>query len=333
MGHMMAENSDHATGAEQKVATRRHARSGLEFSELALGTARWGEAAGPEGDAASAETFDLAWAAGIRYYDTAPFYGTGLCEARLGASLRWKPRADYLLSTKVGIDLDPHGRRGTIPALTSARLPFGAVCDYSARGIASSFEGSLNRMGVLRADMAFMHGISVCPGGMEAALATGSPALIGLRDQGLVKLTGVGANTPAIAMAFLERHDLDALLFAGGLSIFDHAKAREVVTLCRARDIAIIGASPFGNGQYFAPETAEFRARLAEVRQKFGVSENAAAVQFSLLLDCVVTVLWSTKTPEYIGGTLDSYAEPIPPEFWQACVAHGLVQPWVLEND
>lgn len=314
-----------------KVAMRSHARSGLKFSELSLGAARWGEAPGEEGEKIVRQVFDKAWDAGIRYFDTAPFYGNGLCEHRLGEALRWKTRDDYLLSTKVGIDLDPHKRRTSIPSVYSQNLDFAPICDYSGAGIRSSFETSLHRLGISRADIAYMHGLSVCPNGLDQALDSGMAALVGLRDEGLLTQVGVGANTPEIAMKIIEGFDIDILLFAGGLSLVDHAGAEGVITACRERGIAVLSASPFGNSAFYSEENAGLRAKLAEVCARFDVSEKAAIIQFGLLLDCVVSVLWSTKTPGHIDGTVAAYAEEIPAAFWEACAEAGLIAPYILE--
>ncbi|MBT9386083.1 aldo/keto reductase [Pseudooceanicola sp. CBS1P-1] len=313
-----------------RVKTRLHRRSGLTFSELSLGAARWGEAVGAAGEAEVRDVFEAAWEAGVRYYDTAPFYGSGLCEHRLGEQLRWKPRDSYLLSTKVGIDLDAHGTRVPIPSVYSQNLAFKPICDYSEAGIRNSFESSLHRMGITRADIAFMHGLSVCPNGLDCAMETGMPALMKLREEGLLRMVGVGANTPAIAMRILEGFDIDILLFAGGLSLVDHAGAQEVMAACRARDIAVLSASPFGNSAFYGEANAPLRARLAEICTRHGVSEGAAIIRFGLLQDCVVSVLWSTKTLHHVHSTLASYAETIPLAFWEDCVSGGLVAPWVL---
>lgn len=310
------------------LPTRRHPRDpDLAFTELSLGTARWSEADGAEGDASAGAVAEAAWTGGIRAFDTAPYYGSGLCERRLGAALAWKPRREYILSTKVGITLDPFGRRPGVTRHYPFHAGFTPVCDYSAGAIRESFETSLHRLGIPSADIAYMHGLSICPGGLEAALATGMPEAIRMREEGLVRRVGVGANTPAIAMAFVERHDIDVLLFAGGFSLADHAGAAPVLAACAARGIGVIAAAPFGNGAWFAPANAAFRARLATVRRHFEVSETAALIRFGLTVPATLSVLWSTQSPDKVAATLAAHAEAIPGEFWQACRAEGLIHP------
>lgn len=310
------------------LPSRPHPRAAdLSLTELSLGTSRWSEMDGPEGDARARAVADAAWEGGIRCFDTAPYYGSGLCERRLGAALVWRPRAEYLLTTKVGVDLDPLPRRAAVTRHYSFHAGFTPVCDYSARGIRHSLETSLHRMGIPSADMAFMHGLSICPGGIEAALATGMPEAIRMREEGLVRMVGVGANSPEIAMTFVERFDIDTLLFAGGFSLGDHAGAARVIAACAERRIGVIAASPFGNGGWFLPANAGFRARLGEVRARFGVSETAALVRFGLMVPATLSVLWSTQTPAKVADTLAAHDEPIPDDFWDACRAEGLVHP------
>lgn len=311
----------------ETLPTRRHPRVDLAFTELALGTSRWSEMDGPEGDARARAVAEAAWDAGVRHFDTAPYYGSGLCERRLGAALVWKDRADYILSTKVGVDLDPFGGREAVTRHYPFHAGFAPICDYSAPAIRHSFETSLHRIGIPSADIAYLHGLSICPGGLEAALATGGAELVRMREEGLVRMVGVGANTPAIAMAFIERFDIDILLFAGGFSLGDHAGAAPVLEACAARGIGVLAASPFGNGAWFGEANAPFRARLAEIRAEFGVSETGALIRFGLMVPATLSVLWSTQTPEKVGSTLAAYREEIPAEFWEKCRAEGLLHP------
>jgi D-threo-aldose 1-dehydrogenase len=297
---------------------RKHPRHDTWFTELSLGAASWSGLGGAEGDAIAAQIIADAWEAGIRYFDTAPYYGSGLCERRLGSGLAWKAQADFLLSTKVGVNLDPFGRGKPVTRHYRHYADFTPVCDYSDDGIRQSFETSLHRMGIPSADIAYMHGLSICDGGMEAALETGMPALLRLRDAGHVRMVGVGANTPAIAMAFLERYDLDLLLFAGGFSLMDHKGAGTVIAACEQRNIGIIAASPFASGRYFSEENMAFRAKLQCVCSDFGISENAAVIQFALRYRPVLSVLWSTKNPDNVARTVASLQEVIPDGFWNA---------------
>ncbi|RWR31775.1 aldo/keto reductase [Sinirhodobacter populi] len=309
------------------LPTRRHPRTGARFTTLSLGTSRWSDLDGAAGDETCRAVADAAWAAGIRYFDTAPYYGSGLCERRLGAALAWKDRGEFLLSTKVGVDLDPFPRRPGVTRHYPFHADFTPVCDYSASGIRHAFETSLHRMGIPSADIAYMHGLSICDGGLEASLNTGAPELLKLRDEGLVSLVGVGANTPDIAMAWIERYDIDILLFAGGFSLADHAAAGPVIAACRSRNIGIIAASPFGNGGWFGAGNAAPRRRLLDLCAEFSVSEAAALIQFGLRVPETLSVLWSTKDPAKVAATVAALREPVPAAFWQACLDRGLIHP------
>lgn len=303
----------------------KHPRHDAWFTELSLGSSSWSSIDGSTGDAQAIAVMDKAWEAGIRYFDTAPYYGSGLCERRLASALNWKPRADYLLSTKVGVDLDPFARRQAVERHYPYYAEFSPVCDYSRDGIWKSYETSLHRLGTIRADIAFMHGISICPGGLEAALATGMPALLELREAGYVRMVGVGANTPQIAMSFIERYDIDVLLFAGGFSLIDHQEAGLVVRECERRKIAILAASPFASGRYFSPANDGFRAKVAAICERYGVSENAPVIQFGLKSPATVSVLWSTTKAENVVKTIAAINEPVPDALWQDLIEQRLL--------
>ncbi|WP_196809398.1 aldo/keto reductase [Rhizobium sp. 2MFCol3.1] len=299
------------------ISRRKHPRHDAWFSELSLGASSWSKLDGAEGDRTALAVTERAWQIGIRYFDTAPYYGSGLCERRLGSGLAWKDTGDYLLSTKVGIDLDPFGQRKPVAHHYPHYAPFTPVCDYSRDGIRRSFETSLHRLGIVSCDIAYMHGLSICDGGIDAALGTGMPALLELRDAGHVRMVGVGANSPAIAMAFLERYDIDVLLFAGGFTLTDHAGAGPVVEECAKRNIGIIAASPFANGAYFAAENTADRQRLQVRCAEYGISDTAAVIQFGLNFPSVLSVLWSTTKPENVDRTVAALNETIPAAFWE----------------
>lgn len=307
------------------ISRRKHPRRDVWFSELSLGSSSWSNLDGAEGDRTALEVIQRAWQSGIRYFDTAPYYGSGLCERRLGSGLIWRNTDDYLLSTKVGVDLDPFGQRKAVIRHYPHYAPFTPVCDYSREGIRRSFETSLHRMGIVSCDIAYMHGLSICDGGIEAALQTGMPALLELRDAGCVRMVGVGANSPAIAMAFLERYDIDVLLFAGGFTLMEHAEAGAVVDACRKRKIGIIAASPLVNGAYFSAKNSAFRQTLQTYCEEFGITETAAIIQFGLRIESVLSVLWSTKTPENIEKTTAALNVRIPPAFWDHLHRQGLL--------
>ncbi len=300
------------------LSRRKHPRHDAWFSELSLGSSSWSRLPGRDGDQTSQNIVEKAWQAGIRYFDTAPYYGSGLCERRLGAGLAWKDRSDYLLSSKVGVDLDPFGRGTAVTRHYPYHANFQPVCDYSHDAIWRSFETSLHRLGLPLVDIAYMHGLSICPGGLEAALETGMPALLDLREAGHVRMVGVGANTPAIAMAFIERFDIDVLLFAGGFSLLDHSLAQPVINACESRGIGIIAASPFSSGQYFAETNTGFRKTLQAVCEDFNISENAALLQFGRRYPSVLSVLWSTTQPVNVDRTVEAFNETVPEAFWNA---------------
>jgi D-threo-aldose 1-dehydrogenase len=270
----------------------------IELGRLGLGTAPIGGLYAAVDDETAQAVVERAWELGLRYFDTAPRYGAGLAERRLGAALRGKPRGEFAVSTKVGRLLRP-GRSDWHGA-----PPLVDEFDFSRDAALRSLEESLGRLGLDRVDVAFVHDPD---DHFEEALAGSFRALRELREQGVVRAIGVGANGTAVLCRFAREADPDCFLVAGRYTALDRSAAGELLPLCEERNVAVIAGGVFNSGvlaggDTFDYETApgEIVARVEELSEtcaRHGVPLPAAAVQFPLRHPAVVTVLVGCRTP------------------------------------
>ena len=323
--------------------------AGLVFTELGLGTAPLGNLyrAVPDGEARG--LLDRAWAGGVRYFDTAPLYGLGLSERRLGAFLRGKPREDYVLSTKAGRIMracGPDERTGIgkwfdVPARRE-------IYDYSYDGIMRSFEFSLERLGVDRVDVLYVHDVDAFTHGSKAAsearieefMGSGYRAMTALRGQGAVKAIGGGLNEWEACQALAERGDFDLFLLAGRYTLLEQEALETFLPLCESRGIGIVIGGPYNSGVLAsgpkpgafynydpAPESIRERVRrLAEGCAAHGVPLLDAAFRFPLLHPCVVSVIPGAQRVEEVEGNLRAAGAAIPPALWRDLKARGLMR-------
>jgi D-threo-aldose 1-dehydrogenase len=299
---------------------------GLFPGPLVFGAAPIAGLYAPVSEEAAAGTLAAAWAAGIRAFDTAPHYGVGVSERRLGSFLAGRPRDEFTVCTKVGRRLvaaagDVQGEEGfyDIPPLTRVR-------DYSRDGVRRSLEESLERLGLDRVDTVLIHDPDDF---MEQAAGEAYPALAELRAQGTVRAIGAGMNS-ASALAWLaERCDLDCVLVAGRYTLLDQSAAEVLFPLCQRRGVAVLAAGVFnsgilagpGDGATYdyapAPPAVLNRARrMRDACARHGVPLPAAALQFTLHHPAVTAAVIGARTAEEI--TVDvSYLEMhIPGALW-----------------
>lgn len=296
----------------------------------------------------SEQVLSAAWQAGIRYFDTAPRYGHGLSERRLGDFLRSKPRDAYVISTKVGRLLTPlRGRKNTDYGFVDP-LPFEQEYDYSYDGVMRSFEDSLQRLGLDRVDIVYMHDIGRdCHGEANAELQTiafqgGLRALSQLRSEGLVGAIGLGVNEVQVCLDALDYAELDCFLLAGRYTLLDHSASRPLIESCRTRGASLILGGVFNSGilatgpvpralfNYApAPDWVLARAtQLQEICGEFGLGLSTAAIQFALASGVVSSVLLGVSSERNLSRNLDAFKIQIPTEFWDAMVDSGLVDEW-----
>lgn len=318
---------------------------------LGFGTAPLGNMFRNIPEAEAAATLAAAWAAGTRYFDTAPFYGAGLAEIRLGRELVKHRRDDYVLSTKVGRILldevvsDPQGfgEKGTLFRYGRRNR---VVYDYSAEGTMRSIEASLDRMGVDRIDFVWIHDIAPDFHGeqwlerFETARRGAMRALVRLREEGVIKGWGLGVNRvePVERMLELSEVRADGTLLAGRYTLLDHAQAlRRLMPAALEAGLQIVVGGPYSSGVLaggdhfeYAAAPPEVLARVAAIEalaRQHGVPVKAAALQFSLAHPAAVAVIPGASRPERIQDDHDALRARIPDAFWQALREGGHVAP------
>ena len=319
------------------------AGSGLR---LGLGGAPLGNLFAPVEPAQARATVDAAWDGGCRSFDTAPHYGHGLSERRVGDALQPRPRASFVLSSKVGRLMtansaaapDQHGYVGV--------LPFDQHWDYSAGGVRRSLEDSLQRLGLSRIDVAYVHDCDGATHGPQAGAVLRQvidetlPALQGLKAEGLVRAIGLGVNDVAIVHAVLREAPLDALLLAGRYSLLDHSALPALLPQCAARGVHVALGGVFNSGllasgsrnanatfnyALAAPEWIERTARIEAVCAQHEVPLRAAALQFALAHPAVESVLLGARSAAEWHDAQAMARHPIGPAFWPDLRAAGLL--------
>ncbi len=305
--------------------------SRLPLTPLGVGGAQFGNLFRETTDEETVAAVDAAWERGIRYFDTAPHYGLGLSERRMGAALRNRPRDEYVLSTKAGRLLvdNPAGRGELdddgfiVPAATKR------VWDFSRDGIRRSIDESLERLGVDRIDIAYLHDPDQH---WESASTTGIEALRELRDEGVVGAIGVGMNQAEMPAAFIRQCDIDIVMIAGRYTLLDRTAERELLPLALEHDVAVVAAGVYNSGllsSAVVPEDARFNyaqapqalidgARdMADLCREYGVTLPDAAVQFALRHPAVRSVVLGARTVDHIVSGVDRVEAEIPGELWE----------------
>ncbi|WP_406836218.1 aldo/keto reductase [Streptomyces sp. AHU1] len=311
-------------------------RSGVPVSALSFGAAGIGNLYTEVTDEQTHEAVTAAWTSGIRYFDTAPHYGLGLSERRLGAALRELPRARYTVSTKVGRLLEPVDTGGddladgfAVPA-THRR-----VWDFSADGVRRSLDASLERLGLDHVDVVYLHDPDDHG---EQALREAFPALAELRSQGVVRAIGVGMNQTRMPERFVRETDVDVVLCAGRYTLLDQDALTGLLPAARARGVSVVVGGAFNSGLLadprpgatydytVAPSALLDRAlRLREVAGRHGTTLRAAALAFPAAHPAVASVLAGARTAAEVRDCAEQFATDVPPDFWRELRAEGLL--------
>lgn len=322
--------------------------AGLRFTTLGCGTAPLGNLYAAISDAEAHDTLSAAWDTGMRYFDTAPQYGLGNAERRLGQFLRSKPRNDYVLSTKVGRLLQvcpPDERLGIgkwfdVPARRE-------VYDYSYDGVLRSIEFSLERTGLDRFDIIFAHDLDVFTHGspqtrdhhINTFLNGGYKALVELRDQGVISAIGAGVNEWQACHMLATQADMDLFLLAGRYTLLEQEPLTELFPLCVERGIGIVLGGAFNSGilatgakpgAWFnynpAPDDVLDRVRqIEQVCARHNVRLIDAALQFPLAHPAVVTLIPGAKHPAEARSAINLLNADIPAAFWAELKAQDLL--------
>ena len=315
---------------------RRLGRSPVSVTELSFGGAAIGNLFTAVTDDDARAAVDAAWDGGIRTFDTAPHYGLGLSEQRLGEALRHRPRAAYTISTKVGRLLEPagpHGQHGRDPDGFAVSAQTVRRFDFSADGVRRSLAASLDRLGLDRVDVALIHDPDDHG---EQALREAYPALEKLRAEGVVSAIGAGMNQTAMLTRFVTETDVDVVLVAGRYTLLDQSAADALLPAALARGVSVIVGGVFNSGLLAAPDAgatydyqtapAELVARarrLEAVCAGFGVPLRAAAARFPLVAHpAVASVLIGARSAAEITDALRLRALDIPAPLWDA-LAHA----------
>ncbi|MFJ7074142.1 aldo/keto reductase [Streptomyces sp. NPDC098781] len=282
------------------------------------------------------EAVSAAWRRGIRYYDTAPHYGLGLSERRLGAALREHPREEYTVSTKVGRRLEAQADAGddlangfAVPA-THRR-----VWDFSEDGVRRTLEASLERLGLDHVDIVYLHDPD---DHAEQAFREGYPALEKLRSEGVVGAIGAGMNQAEMLTRFVRDTDVDVVLCAGRYTLLDQRAQEELLPEAGRRGVSVVIGGAFNSGlladpkpgatyNYAAapPQLLDRALRMKEIADRHGISLRAAALRFCSAPPAVAAVLVGARSAHEVHDCADQFATPVPAAFWQELRDTGLL--------
>ena len=282
---------------------------------------------------------DRSWRAGIRFFDTAPLYGSGLAEQRLGKVLRERSRGDFALATKVGrlLRTDAPPEPGQV---FQGAPPLNPVFDFSYDGVMRSFEESLLRLGMERIDVLHIHDPD---NHFNQALEGAYRALDSLRDDGLISAVGAGMNQVEMLIRFAREADFDCFLLAGRYTLLDQTGGDELLPMCLERGIAIIAGGVYNSGiladptpgthYNYLPASADLleRAqRIGVVCSRHSVPLKAAAIQFPLGHPAVNSVLIGCRSAAEVEENVHMFETPIPAQLWEELKTERLLPPEAL---
>jgi len=326
-----------------KFKTRPVGKTGLEVTELSLGSASLAGIFSEVPDDQARQTVIAGVEAGINFVDTAPQYGLGRGEHMVGDGLRDR-REGIILSTKVGRLLAPYRAARTTSEAWVKPFPFQIVYDYTYDGVIRSFEDSRQRLGLASIDILFVHDIGVMTHGAEQnyvywrQLETGGyRALLDLKKAGLVKAIGLGVNENQVLMDALELGDWDVFLLAGRYTMLDQTSLEPLLSTCLKRGTSVVAAAPFNGGALMGmglwnydkapPEIAKRVRELETFCADHKIPIGAAALKFALTHPAVCSVLTGPRSPAEVKSTLAWWETPIPTSFWHDLLAAKLVDP------
>jgi D-threo-aldose 1-dehydrogenase len=324
-------------------ARRRIGRTSVEVTELGLGCATLGGSRIAVSRQQAEAIVGAAWAAGVSYIDAAPYYGVGQAERCVGDAMRWVPRDEWVLSTKVGRLLRP---RRTAVEDTDRRdpLPFDPVYDYSYDGVMRSFEDSLQRLGLARIDILYVHDIGAMqhgreahPGLMRALRDGGYRALEELRAAGTVRAIGIGVNEREVLLEALEWGEWDAFLLAGRYTLLEQAPLDDLLPKCEKAGTSIVVGGPLNSGILAGRDTWNYKAAPREIVARVNAIEAvcdrhrvplaAAALQFPLAHPAVAAIIPGPRNVEEFHANVRLLRHPIPAVLWADLRAAGLLHP------
>lgn len=308
------------------VRSRVLGRSGVEVTELAFGAAGIAGLYTPVSDEQAYAALDAAWGAGIRYFDTAPHYGLGVSERRLGTMLH--ARSGYTLSTKVGRLLEPFsGGGGDLDNGFAVPATHRRVWDFSADGVRRSLAESLERLGLDRVDVVYLHDPD---NHAEQAFREGYPALEKMRSEGVVGAIGAGMNQAEMLTRFVRDTDVDVVLCAGRYTLLDQRALAELLPSAEERGTSVVIGGAFNSGLLADPkpgatynyasaprELLDQALRIKVIAERHGTTLRAAALAFPLAHPAVASVLVGTRSADEVRDSVRQFTTDVPAEFWQ----------------
>ncbi len=330
------------------VSTRRRVgRTELELPVFGFGSAHLGELYAKVDEAQSQATLNAAWEAGIRFYDTAPWYGRGLSEHRLGGFLRTKLRAEFVVNTKVGRTLTrPADPASFSTAPWTGGLPFEVVFDYSYDGVMRSYEQALQRLALNTVDSLVIHDLDtlfhtpdLVAAYMKQLTGSGMKALAELKANGHIKAIGVGNNVPGNLDEMLNAIDVDFAIVAMPYTLLDQSVLHTSMQRCLDRGISVIIGAPFASGilvtgsgagamYAYGAASPEVQAKVRGIEavcKAHSVSMPVAALQFPLAHPAVVSVIPGAARPSEVLQNVAALSVEIPAAFWVDLKAQGLL--------
>jgi D-threo-aldose 1-dehydrogenase len=326
-----------------EFAKRQIGRTALRVTELGLGCATLGGSRIDVARQAAEDIVSAAWEAGVRYVDTAPFYGVGQAERAVGDATRDRPRGDWVLSTKVGRLLKPNAT-GAHADGRHHPLPFDPVYDYSYDGIMRSFEDSFQRLGLAKIDLLYVHDIGVYQHGpeghpphMKALRDSGYRALESLRRSRAISAFGIGVNEREVLLEAMEWGQWDAFLLAGRYTLLEQAPLDDLLPKCVAAGTSIVVGGPLNSGILagrdtwnYAPAPADVVTRVkavAAVCDSHHVPLPAAALQFPLAHPAVAAIIPGPRNADEFRTNLGLLAHKIPASLWSDLKQAKLLHP------
>jgi D-threo-aldose 1-dehydrogenase len=326
-------------------------RSSVDIGRMGLGCASIGNLFTAITDETALATVDAAWDSGIRYFDTAPHYGLGLSERRLGAALAGKARDGFVVSTKVGRILDQNpsfdgSQRDSegfdVPAELVRRW------DHSAAGVRASIESSLERLNLNRIDLVIIHDPEQNEAAPEQGIREAAPELERMRDEGMIGAFGVGTRSTSVLERFVAETSVDAIMLAGRYTLLNHEALTSLLPACQRASVSVIDVGVFNSGILAAPRPIagamfeyeradrDLLARvnaIADVCAQFKTTLPKAALSFALGHPTIAAAVIGASAPEQARANSRLLDEPLPPqEFWAELVRRGLLEDWALEG-
>jgi D-threo-aldose 1-dehydrogenase len=300
---------------------------GVEISTMGIGAATFGGLFTSMPDSDAHDVVKSAFAHGINYFDTAPHYGKGSSERRLGALLKTYPRNSFVLSSKIGRLLVPT-TQGADPDFLDADPTVERLFDYSAQGVERSLKDSLERLGLDSIDIVFVHDPD---NHADVAIKEAYPALAKMRDQGIVKAIGIGMNQSAIPTRFVKETDIDIVLLAGRYTLLDQSGAKDLLPAALAKGVSVLAAGVYNSGILanpvkgatydYAPASDEIVARakmISDFLQEQGVSLSRAALQYPLRHPAVKALLVGSRSSAEVDANVAAFNDVVPDSVWDA---------------